>query len=331
MRKGTDDIKAQFGAMSSHVGAKLAAAFSIGSIVAFARQAGQAALETEKVAEQLGVTADLIERIQRLSGKKGLESSGFEKIIGKLQVLMDEALVKPETLAKLNKLGLAWEFIAKEGANAGEALEVIGEHLRSMPLDNATRALFSETFGKGSFRYIQAASELPSTQARYTEGQREDLANAARIEKQVEGDVGRQFSLMVANALNNPLKFLTAGPFLPILSLLQDKLGAKGTSERREDVRGGGFIPASALPAPPLNEMSEDEYNWLMGIKKEKEKITKDRGFNVFSDALSQVGGFVGGAGMGGGGYADKSLNFQERTARGIEDIRERIGEGTVF
>lgn len=345
VRKGTQDVEGQMTAMGKKVSDILASAFSASAIKNFVQGLSEAALHTEHIAEQLGVAAGFIEKLERISARKGLEPEGFEKILGKMSSSMHDALTDDKELEKLEKLGLTWADIAKEGANAGEAFEKIANHLKSIGhIDNETRAVFSGIFGKGSFRYVEAASELPGTEAKYTDAQRAGLAKFSMYQKRLEGGLKRIVGGEVGNIFSENIfsTLMRASPGGFSENLAEWITGVnkhKGpTSTGREDVRGGGFIPDSALPDRPDSEKAkkraaaeaearyyfQEHQQWL------KDQQHKGKGPSILTDALASVGGFVGGAGMGGTSVLERSLTYQKRTASAVEGIHKQIKKGAL-
>ncbi len=105
--KGFDTLSAKAGAASDHIGKKLAATFSVAAVAAFIEHTAMAALETKKLAEQLGTTEEMVMKLQKLAAIKHIDPESLFGALGRTETFMRAAVGGEEVSEELAEKGYA--------------------------------------------------------------------------------------------------------------------------------------------------------------------------------------------------------------------------------
>jgi hypothetical protein len=345
--KGFDTLGAKAGAVSSHIGSKLAATFSVAAVAGFIEHTAMAALETEKLAESLGTTSEMIMKIQKLATIKHLDPEKFFGALGRAEKFMGDAMDPDSKGAEkkreiLQSIGLSLADISGKGADATKVLMAFGRALNGEEATLEQRQTARAIFGRGGARIANALGDLAGIVPTFNKEQFETLSKGAEAWEKIERSVMKVMKVGVANALINVVKDYNkfAGMFHPVWRG-EDISPTDGGESGVFDMKTGKFTPREGL-SPTDSESGGGIFDMKTGKFTAFGEKDKTRGagtgmqalarFGRESDSLASVGTLASKPiAPKTEVFQDKSLTLQERTARALDEINDKMDDGADF
>jgi|GEM_PF-5407384 len=352
--KGFDSLGTKVSAISSHIGSRLAATFSVAAVAGFVEHTAMAALETRKLAEELGTTAEWIEKIERLSAKKHIDPESVFGALGRAEKFMGDALGEGKGAEKkmeiLKSLGLGLKDISGEGANAMNVLLAFGRSVDAVGATLEQRQVAREIFGRRGARIANLLKDLPGQEAKFTPEQREAAEEAGETIEHAEKFVKRQMTLGAANAIKSLSKDAKTWHDRAMwvrknIYRIDDTQEGMGGALGRMMGGGSGPFGAMGMAGAGASMAGEQPTGPIYGPKTLAESIAATRGAGTGmqplalfgdkrseADKLASIGTMISKPVVPKTEvFQDKSLVLQERTAKTLDEINDKIDDGIEF
>lgn len=310
---GLDDSSFQAGlkraeSALSKLGSQLVASFSVGAVAAFTQQLVNAAEAVADLSEQLGITTDEAQALQRAAARSGIEVNQYASALIKLKQARNEALSGNQAkTSQFRTLGLdpsQGEFELLRGIGKAQSPEEI----------SAAFDLIGTKAGKAlsSLKEIRGLGELELIS--------ESNVKALSSAKDDLGEIYTTIKAIAANTLGDRLRELTLGSVFALRAAF-------------------GFFDSRDRPRPrnlpePEEPTGESEYTRAVqsieltrvtrqpaAARREAMRLMAQSFSSLPSDELSRIGGGFG-SNSGLGSIEREMLRFTKAMAEDLNSIR---------
>jgi len=196
-KKGMDDVKNETSAFSSAIGAlkgKIAAAFTVGAVVAFAKKVNDYAMEINHLAEQYHLTAEEAQRLMKAAGRIGVEAETAANAVFRLADARRKAAEGDlDKRAMFAKYGISMRELQNSELDAFRFAQQFAKGLEEVGVNAQTDADMLELVGIRGVRILGIMEQIA-------------LQGKIKIIDQEDLDIIRQFNIELKELMNRAKK-----------------------------------------------------------------------------------------------------------------------------